>query len=141
MDPESKARVEALCRQLNHGTAVTRAIRDGHGDSQLRSLLALLTAPAEPDDAALTALLDKVDDAATRGGLQGLTTVVRTAVPDSPRHMPTLPIGVNQPPDIIGWSCPLRRCSRVVLADESVDTPSCAVGGNTGMLPYKVTSQ
>lgn len=132
MDPESRARIESLCRQLNHGAAVTKAIRDGHGESALRSLLTLLGASTEPDNVALKTLLDEVDDAATRGGLQGLTTVVRTT-------MPTLPLGVASPPDVIGWSCPLRRCSRVVLADESASTPLCAAGGDARMLPYQAT--
>lgn len=132
MDPESCARVETLCRQLGHGAAATRAVRDGLGEAKLIELLTLLRAPVEPDDAQVTALLDEVDDAATKGGLQGLTTVVRTEMPD-------LPAGTVPAPEVIGWSCPLRRCSRVVLADESTVRPLCAAG-DTGMRPYRAIS-
>lgn len=131
MQPESRARIEALCGQLGHGESVIRAIRSGNGAGALESLTALLKGADEPADAVIKPLLDGVDEAAARSGLQGLTSTSRSVVPD-------LPVGMISRATTIGWSCPLRRCSRVLLADETDGSAMCAAGG-IEMLPYEAT--
>ncbi|MFF4752167.1 hypothetical protein ACWD5R_10745 [Streptomyces sp. NPDC002514] len=131
MDAEVRGRVEALCAQLSRWPSVRETIAGGGAGDALDALMTLLRDRAEPDPARVEALLDAIDRAAAQSGLAGLTSGVRGPVPPLPR-------GIRPAPGPLGWTCPLGRCSRVVLAGESTDTPVCAAAGPdaNGMTPY-----
>ncbi|MER7199908.1 hypothetical protein [Streptomyces sp. NPDC000188] len=136
MDTEIRRRLNALCGQLSRWPAVRETLREGAAEDALDTLLTLLRGREEPDSARVEQLLDTIDRAAAEQGLPGLTSSVRGAGPGQPPAIPSLPPGVVNP--TLGWTCPLVRCNRVVLAEESVGTPVCAAAGpgaNT-MAPY-----
>ncbi|MEU9731420.1 hypothetical protein [Streptomyces sp. NPDC048002] len=131
MDSEVRGRVEALCGQLSRWPSVRETVRDGDAEGALDALLTLLRRSEDPDPARLEALLDTIGRAAAAQGLPGLTSSVRGPVP-------SLPQGMLGGPENLGWTCPLARCTRVVLAGESEGTPVCAAAdpAANAMTPY-----
>lgn len=136
VDAGVRGRVESLCGQLSRWPEVRETLREGAAEDALDTLLALLRRREEPDSAQVEQLLDTIDRAAAEQGLPGLTSTVRGTGAGLPPGMTRLPPGVADP--ALGWTCPLARCTRVVLADESRSAPACAAAGpgtNT-MAPY-----
>ncbi|MFD4749000.1 hypothetical protein ACFWOS_26450 [Streptomyces rubiginosohelvolus] len=131
MDTEVRGRVEALCGQLSRWPSVREIVREGAAEGALDALLMLLRGREEPDPARVEELLDRIGRAAAERGLPGLTSTVRGPIPALPHGMPA-------GPETLGWTCPLTRCTRVVLAGESVSTPVCAAAepGANAMTPY-----
>ncbi|WP_406207632.1 MULTISPECIES: hypothetical protein [unclassified Streptomyces] len=131
MDMEVRERVKALCGQLSRWPSVRETVREGAAEGALDELLTLLRGREEPDPARLEELLDTIGRAAAERGLPGLTSRVRGPIPALPHGMPA-------GPETLGWTCPLARCTRVVLAGESEGTPVCAAAdpGANAMTPY-----
>ncbi|MFF0478419.1 hypothetical protein [Streptomyces sp. NPDC004284] len=128
MDDVVGERVAALCGELSRWPELATMIRDAGALPQLSELLALLANRAEPDERQVAALIDAIEDACARQGLPVLT-----------RRVPSLPPGVGADTgEIAGWTCPLGRCSRVVLQDETPHPPTCAAawGEDGRMKPY-----
>ncbi|MCX4773714.1 hypothetical protein [Streptomyces sp. NBC_01285] len=116
MDDVVGERVAALCGELSRWPELATMIRDAGALPQLSELLALLANRSEPDERHVTALIDVIEDACARQGLPALT-----------RRVPSLPPGTGADTrGIAGWTCPLGRCSRVVLQDETPHPPTCA---------------
>ena len=115
-------------------------IRDGGGEHALTELLALLTGTTDPEGPRLSELIDAIEDACARQGLAGLTS----REVGSPGGIPALPSGMNVlppwmggAPEVMGWTCPLGRCNRVVTPDETAHPPTCVAHGPEGrMKPY-----
>lgn len=118
MDQDSRTRIELLCEQLDHWPDVREVIQAGGAGGQLDELTELLRSTGSFDPGHLIALLDAIEEAAAREGLVGVTSRPRGPVPDLPHGMHSA--------HTVGWTCPLRRCTRVVLFDESRETPTCA---------------
>ncbi|MFB7128262.1 hypothetical protein [Kitasatospora sp. NPDC056273] len=136
MDLASRERLGSLCDQLGTWPSLRELISDAGAETQLNDLLALLTEPGDPDNALVAELLDAVEDAYTRLGMIGLTS--RDGVP--PR-IALLPPGIAGQRAVIGWTCPLDRCNRVITADETPLPPTCAAHGPNGpMKPYPPTA-
>lgn len=122
-------RVGLLCDQLSRWPELAEMIRDGGAHSQLEELLALLAGATNPDEHHVTELVAAIEHACARQGL-----------PAQSRGISSLPpgMGESQRGRPAGWTCPLGRCSRVVLPDETEHPPTCAAarGEDTGMKPY-----
>ena len=133
MDPELQRRIEHLCAQLSRWPNIKAVIVAGGGGADLQELAELLQADGEIGDARVRQLLNEIGDAAAKGGLPGMTSRPRGPIPSLPSAMAALPPGMYPPP-IAGWTCPLGRCSRVVLPGEAVSpgtsdgVPHCATG-------------
>lgn len=128
MDDVVGERVAALCGELSRWPELATVIGDAGALPQLSELLALLANRAEPDERHVATLLDVIEDACARQGLPALT-----------RRVPSLPPGMGADTGgPAGWTCPLSRCSRVVLPDETPHPPTCAaaVGEDGRMKPY-----
>ncbi|MET9073380.1 hypothetical protein ABZX95_14655 [Streptomyces sp. NPDC004232] len=133
MDEAVSDRVGMLCDQLSRWPELATTIRDGGAQAQLAELLTLLAGRSAPDDRRVSALIDAIEDACARQGLPGLT-----------RRLPSLPPGLGtarrtpQDGEPAGWTCPLDRCSRVVLPEETPSAPICAAHGEDArMRPYR----
>jgi hypothetical protein len=124
-------RIGLLCDQLSMWPSLYATIRDAGARTELDELLTTLADPHEPDRDRIRALLDAIDHACARVGLAGLTS--RSPGPDAGI---TLPGGLDGPPGLVGWTCPLGRCDRVVTVNEAVGTPTCAAGHAAPMTPY-----
>lgn len=137
MDAAVGNRVGLFCEQLSTWPSLGDIIGAGGGERDLKALMTLLGAEAEPDQARVAALIDAVEEACARRGLPGLAR--RTT---GLQGVPTLPPGMAGRSAIAGWTCPVGRCDRVVTPDETSAAPACAVvsqvGGGTGtsMKPY-----
>ncbi|CAN3985934.1 hypothetical protein [Kitasatospora purpeofusca] len=133
MDLLLRDRVGTLCEQLSRWPSLRTSIRDGGGEHALTELLALLTGTTDPEGPRVSELVDAIEDACARQGLAGLTT----REVGSPGGIPALPPGMSGAPEIMGWTCPLGRCNRVVTPDETAHPPTCAAHGPEGrMKPY-----
>jgi hypothetical protein len=131
MDAGLRGRVGLLCEQLSRWPSLRTIIGDAGARTELADLLAVLADPREPEADRVRTLLDAIDKACVGVGLTGLTS--RTKAPDAGL---TLPYGVNAVPGLVGWTCPLGRCDRVVTRKEAADPPTCAPGRDTRMKPY-----
>lgn len=142
MDTELQRRVEHLCDQLSRWPSIKATIVAGNGGAELQELAELLQANGEIDVGRTRELLDKIGDAAASRGLPGLTSRPRGPIPSLPPGMP--PPG--RVPRVAGWTCPLHRCSRVVLSGEAVrpgasdGVPRCATGAKP-MAEYRPDPQ
>ena len=134
MDAAARERVGLLCDQLSRWPSLETTIRDGGAQSELTTLLALLSGDTDPDGQRITELLDASESSCAREGLVGLTS--RNG--DSLGGMAGLPPGMNGAPEVVGWTCPFDRCSRVVMPDETSQPPTCAAlqGPDGWMKPY-----
>ncbi|MEU9204833.1 hypothetical protein [Streptomyces sp. NPDC048332] len=128
MDGVVGERVAALCGELSRWPELATMIHDAGALPQLSELLALLADRADPDERHVVALIDVIEEACAGQGLPALT-----------RRVPSLPPGTGATTGAIaGWTCPLGRCSRVVLQDETPHPPTCAAAlSDVGrMKPY-----
>lgn len=126
MDADTRERIQSLCDQLSKWPS----IRDQIGTLDLDTLRGLLNSPAAPDEARIVELLDAVEQAGARAGLPGLTSGIRSGA------IPGLPDGFK--PSIVGWTCPVKRCARVVLAGNGVGVPICGAT-SAEMAPYRAS--
>lgn len=138
MDAAVGNRVGLLCGQLSTwAPSLGDIIRAGGAEPELKALMTMLGAEAEPDQARVAKLIDAVEEACARQGLPGLAR--RTT---GPQGVPALPPGIAGGSAIAGWTCPVGRCDRVVTPDETSAAPACAVvsgcggGTNRSMKPY-----
>lgn len=114
-------RVGLLCDQLSRWPTLHATIDSAGADNELGALLALLAGPHEPDLGKIETLLDAIDQACARIGLAALTSRAK-----GPAPWAGLPPGLAGHPGPAGWTCPLRRCDRVVTPDETSAPPTCA---------------
>lgn len=122
-------RVGLLCDELSRWPELTQTIRDGGAQAQLNEVLKLLADPNDSNEQHMAQLLDAIEDACARQGLALQT-----------RAIPSLPPGTGwHGGGLAGWTCPLDRCTRVVLPDETTDPPTCAAahGEAARMKPYR----
>ncbi|MFE6049971.1 hypothetical protein ACFQ6N_04395 [Kitasatospora sp. NPDC056446] len=134
MDEVTRERLGLLCGQLGW-SSFRMLIASAGAEAQLDGLLVLLTGPGDPDDTLVTELLDAVEDAYARQGMSGLT-----ARDGASSGTVLLPPGITGQRTLIGWTCPLDRCNRVVTADETPHPPTCGAHGPDGrMTPYPPT--
>ncbi|MFE1949455.1 hypothetical protein ACFW9D_03190 [Streptomyces sp. NPDC059524] len=120
----TRERVGSLCDQLSRWPSLRTTVRDGGGEAELRDLLGQLASDADPDEGLVRTLLDAVERACARQGLAGLTS--RSGI--GPVDMTSLPPGLADVRGVVGWTCPLGRCDRVVTPDETAQAPTCAGG-------------
>ncbi|MFE2519465.1 hypothetical protein [Streptomyces mirabilis] len=128
MHAADRERVGLLCDQLSRWPSLTATIRDGGAETELHSLLALLASQSDPDGQRVSDLLAAIEDACARQGLPGLTNRnggFPGGIPALPPGMTELPPGMNDP-GVLGWTCPLSRCNRVVTPEETTHPPACA---------------
>jgi hypothetical protein len=135
MDALVRDRVGLLCDQLSRFPTLRSTIADAGASTELAELLTKLADAHEPDQARILALLNAIEQACAGVGLAGLTS--RTKGFDVGL---TLPGGLDADPGLAGWTCPLRRCDRVVIRQEAVGTttPTCAARQNAPMMPYSL---
>lgn len=122
MDAVLSDRVGLLCDQLSRFPSLQEFVAKAGVAAKLDELLALVADPREPDPARVRELLDAIDVACTVAGLAGLTSRTKGGVPAGLR----LPPDHSEAEGPMGWTCPLERCDRVVLRQDSAERPSCA---------------
>lgn len=134
MDVNVRDRVGLLCDQLSRWPSLMATIQDGGAQAELDTLLALVASETDPDSKRVSDLIDLIESACARQGVVGLTS--RDGVPGG--GITSLPPGMASTPEVMGWTCPLGRCDRVVTSDETSNPPTCvaAHGPNTYMKPY-----
>jgi hypothetical protein len=142
MDEAVRHRIAALCDQLSRWPSLETLIRDGGAEAELKDLLRLLVGRTDPDQGQVIALIDAVERGCARQGLAGLTNR-GGRLPSGYTALPSvsyagLPTGTSE---TAGWTCPLGRCSRVVIPDESAVAPDCAAGPDGGMQMKPYTSR
>jgi hypothetical protein len=144
MDAVLRDRVGLLCDQLSRWPSLYTTIHDAGVDTELAELLTVLAETGDPDQARIQALLDAIDEACKHIGLAALTTRSMGLDPGGL----TLPAGLDLPSGldgtagaVVGWTCPLRRCDRVVTAGETAQQPTCAARQNSPMTPYTLPPQ
>ncbi|SEN20656.1 hypothetical protein SAMN05216267_1002280 [Actinacidiphila rubida] len=147
MDESVGERVGMFCEQLSLWPELATTIRDGGSGAALAELLTLLAGRAAPSDGPrMSVLMDAIEEACAAQGVP----------PGRTRRFPLLPLGMGgaghpppppelgrngeaaEPAELVGWTCPLDRCSRVVLPEESASHPTCAAahGEDRRMRPY-----
>ncbi|MFD5728312.1 hypothetical protein ACFWMT_19775 [Streptomyces sp. NPDC058368] len=134
MDAMTRERVGLLCDQLSRWPSLQTTIRDGGAEDELRDLLRQLASETAPDNQRVSELLDAIERACALQGLPGLTS--RTS--NNPVDMTTLPPGMTDVRSVVGWTCPIKRCNRVVTPDETSQPPTCVAlhDANGRMTPY-----
>ncbi|MFF7358462.1 MULTISPECIES: hypothetical protein [Streptomyces] len=120
---EVRERLAILCGQVARHPEMREAIAAAGAETQLAQLLDAVATDGAPDQVQLLELLDKIEDRCSHWGLVGVTT--------SSKQYTALPPGfsASTPDEPVTWTCPLRRCSRAVFADEVTEPPSCAAAG------------
>jgi len=131
MDGALRDRVGLLCDQLSRFPTLHTTITNAGAHTELAELLTTLAGSHEPDQDCVLALIDAIDHACTKVGLAGLTSRIKTL--DASLNLPG---GLEADSGLAGWTCPLQRCSRVVILQEADGTPTCAARHNTPMTPY-----
>jgi hypothetical protein len=118
-----RERLAILCSQIARHHEMRQAIAAAGAGPELAELLSAVTADGDPDQKRLLELLDLIGTACDRNGLVGVTTSSKQYTP--------LPAGfsASDPDEPVTWTCPLRRCSRAVFADEATEPLSCAAAG------------
>ncbi|MET7783558.1 hypothetical protein ABZU94_39035 [Streptomyces mirabilis] len=139
MQAADRDRVGLLCDQLSRWPSLTATIRDGGAETELHDLLALLSNQSDPDSQQVSELIEAIERACARQGLTGLTH--RNG--GSPGGITALPPGMTGAPEVVGWTCPLSQCNRVVTPEETSHPPACAAvpGPDGRMKPYPPTAR
>jgi len=122
--------VGLLCGQLSNWPSLDGIIRDAGAGTELDALLAVLGSDDAPDPVRVAGWVETIEDACARKGLAGITSREYIFRP--------LPAGLSGTPGAQAWVCPRGRCDRVVLPEETVPTPVCAVAGGAAMSPFTV---
>lgn len=136
MDAVLRDRAGLLCDQLSRWPSLYTTAREVGRQTELAELLTLVTGPREPDQDRVLELLNSIDKAFAGVGLAGLTS--RTKGPDVGL---TLPEGLKTAPGLVGWTCPLKRCGRVVICQEADGAPACAAARDAPMAAYVLPPQ
>ncbi|MBF9072513.1 hypothetical protein [Streptacidiphilus fuscans] len=126
-------RIAVLCEQLSGTPHLKRIIESGGGGADLAALFEALGGVTDPQPEAITELIDEIERVLRSVGLSGLST--RTFL--NPASEFVLPPGMTAKPTTVGWTCPLGRCSRVVLSEETSKPPVCAASDGR-MKPFEV---
>ncbi|MFB7506953.1 hypothetical protein [Streptomyces broussonetiae] len=126
-------RVAVLCAQLSDRPQLRRIIEDGGGGAELASLLEAIGSADDPRPERIADLVDEIERVLRSVGLGSLST--RSFL--TPTAESTLPPGMTARPTTVGWTCPLARCPRVVLPEETAGSPAC-VAGDSRMRPYRI---
>jgi hypothetical protein len=119
-----RERLGRLCDELDRWASLDKIVRDAGAGSELDALLAMIGGGGNADLEQVRVLLDAIEEACKRSGLDG-------AIRGS-RFRP-LPKGLSASPVGESWVCPRGCCARVVLAEETDACPVCAVAGGTPM--------
>jgi hypothetical protein len=117
---DRRMRLALLCHSLAAWPELEPLLATGGAEDALARIRAALR-DGPTVAAAMTTLLDQVDEAGLRVGLDGATT--------GTRGFRSLPPGLPESTRVQAWVCPRRGCSRVVLPDETPDRPDCALAG------------
>jgi hypothetical protein len=123
MVDDVRDRLGSLCAQLGKWASLDGIIRDARVGQELDELLTAI-ADGVLDPKRVRELLDAIDEACKRRGLDGVT--------QQSRFRP-LPKGTSVSSVGESWVCPRGCCDRVVLAAETDDPPVCAAAGGTPM--------
>lgn len=126
-------RVAVLCGQLSDRPQLRQVIEDGGGGAELAFLLEAIRAANDPRPERIAELVDALEQVLCTVGLGSLSTRSFLA----PAAESNLPPNMTARATTVGWTCPVARCPRVVLREESAGPPAC-VAGDTRMRPYRV---
>ena len=118
----------SLCSGLSRWASLDGVIRGAGAGPELDELLTAIGGEG-PDPKRARVLLDAIEEACKRRGLDGVTR--------ESKFRP-LPFGPSES-GIEGWVCPRGWCDRVVLAEETDDPPVCAVAGGMPMKGFRVS--
>lgn len=123
MVDDVRDRLGSLCAGLGRWASLDGIIRDAQAGPELGELLTAISGGG-PDPERARVLLDAIEEACKRGGLEG---GLRGS------GFRPLPPGTSVSSGGESWVCPRGCCDRVVLAEETDDPPVCAAAGRTPM--------
>ena len=118
-----RERLGSLCADLSRWASLDGIIRGAGAGPELDELLTAIGGQG-PDPKRARVLLDAIEEACKRGGLDVL--------PRGSRLRP-LPPGTSLSSGGESWVCPRGFCDRVVLAEEADAPPVCAAAGGMPM--------
>jgi hypothetical protein len=124
MVDSARERLSRLCNDLSRWASLAGIIRDAGASSELDALLTVIGSGGKPDPERVRALLNAIEEACKRLGLDGVTRESRFR--PLPKGLLASPVGES-------WVCPRGCCARVVLADETDDWPVCVLAGGEPM--------
>lgn len=125
------ARLEMLCRAIGKWPELEATLTAAGAADPLQEIRAAVSS-GDPENFGIAELLDRIDEAGLSVGLDGVTTGTKGYQP--------LPAGLAQTADAQAWVCPHKRCSRVVLPEESDTAPTCTLGRGKPMTPLTIPS-
>ena len=118
-----RERLGYLCADLSRWASLDGIIRGAGAGPELDELLTAIGSEG-PDPNRARVLLDAIEEACKRGGLD--------VIPRGSRLRP-LPPGTSLSSGSESWVCPHGCCDRVVLAEETDAPPVCAAAGGMPM--------